>query len=700
MQESIWTIGATRTGKTSRLVEYFQQHISAINSPTSPALVFAANEDNRRELADKLSLAIQGTYPIVCKTPLGFISEEVRLFWPLLLERLKIKAQFPLRLRPETEQDLATALWRSHLSEQNLQSWGGEYRFVRRTLDLLQLAGASCIPMEEIPTILGKSFPHQEEENSPSWQELGKLLGMWREWCLGRGLLTYGLIYELYWRYLLPNTTYLQHLTGRYQGVFADDVDDYTPISRDLMESLLDRGAFGFFTYNPDGQVRLGLGADPAYMEGLACRCHVENLNTGSGGGLGAQLAEVALELVSNPIFMKRLPESIQSIQTISRAELLRQTAEFIVGAVQSGEVKPEEIAIIAPGVDEIARYSLMDIITQKGIAIAPLKEQRPLISSPITRALLHLLGLVYPDLGHLLEPDGVAEMLVVLSQKFDAGRFVPEIDPVRAGLLADYCYHVDPKNPLLLPPETFKRWDRLGYRAMTAYKQIREWIEERKRQLESQPYPSPVFLLDLAMERFFNNSLNLTYEQLSVLRELMETAGHFWEVDRRLRQNEPRGENQSTAIAQFILLLRRGTITANPRPIPYLRGKFGSITLANIFQYRSLRTSHRWHFWLDPASNLWNKGGAAILFAAPQFLQNYREKPWNPEYDLEMDEQRLIRNLRDLLGRAEERVYLCHSDLGVNGTEQNGPLLSLVYSSLQIKVPHSEDNNLPTVRF
>ena len=700
MQESVWIIGATRTGKTSRLVEYFQQwvetkqsQVSARATPAeqlvSPTLVFATNQDNRRELADKLSIAIQGSYPVLCKTPLGFISEEVKLFWPLLLEKLPIKARFPLRLRPETEQYLATSLWRSELSEEELQSWGGEYRFVRRTLDLLQLAGASCVPTEDIPKILAQGFESQEEQNSPSWEQIGELLWMWRQWCLERGLLTYGIIYELYWRYLLPDTTYREHLTGRYQAIFADDLDDYPPISRELIEVLLDRGAVGIFTYNPDGQVRLGLSSDPLCMEGLASRCRIESLTLSpeAKSGLAGELAEVVVELVRNPTFMARLPDSIQSIRTISRAELLRQTAEFIVQAVKREEVKPEEIAIIAPGLDEIARYSLIEIISKQGIAIAPLREQRPLISSPLIRALLNLLGLVYPGLGRLVERDGVAEMLVVLSQKFDAKRFEPEIDPVRAGLLADYCYHIDPEKPYLLPPETFKRWDRLGYKAMTAYEEIRGWIEERKGQLEHQPYPNPIFLLDLAIKRFFSNSVNLNYEQLSVLRELMETAGHFWEVDRRVRQNETIAENQSSAIYQFILLLRRGTITANPLPISYLGGNTRSITLANIFQYRSLRSSHRWQFWLDAASNVWDKGGAATLFAAPLFLQQYREKQWIPEYDFEMDEQRLIRNLRDLLGRAEERIYLCHSDLGSNGIEQSGPLLSLVYSSLELKM-------------
>ncbi len=42
-------------------------------------------------------------------------------------------------------------------------------------------------------------------------------------------------------------------------------------------------------------------------------------------------------------------------------------------------------------------------------------------------------------------------------------------------------------------------------------------------------------------------------------------------------------------------------------------------------------------------------------------------------------EEQRLRRILADLLSRVSERVYLCHSDLAVNGQEQLGPLSPLV---------------------
>ena len=694
---SLWITGTSRTGKTSRLVAEFsnwvrQQLFKPKNKAlpqnlASAILVFAANNQNRRALSDRLVLEVEGTYPVVCKTPVGFITDEVMLFFPLIFEELNLKAQFPLRLRPETEQELATQLWRNEADWQDLCELENEYRLVRQTLDLMQLAGSSGIPTEDISVILHQGLSGLDVGNNQDhlWQRMGELLLLWRSWCLDRGLLTYGLIYELYWRFLLPNSQYQQHLKSRYQAIFADDLDDYPAIARDLLEVMLDQGASAVFTFNPQGKIRLGLNADPDYLEGLAARCQTERLTTDTDN-LAVGFADTAVDLVTESAYLVNAPSTIQSLQTISRAELLRQTAEIIIQAVQRQEIHPAEIAIIAPGLDEIARYSLIEILSARGIPVTPLNEQRPLISSPLVRSLLTLLGLVYADLGRLVDRDSIAEMLTVFSRQ--EHQPISHIDPVRAGLIADYCYHVDPEYPYLAPVETFPRWDRLGHQATDAYQEIVNWIEANKIRQQQQSFLTPTILLSEAIEHFLSHSSYLSRDKLAVLRELMETAQHFWEVDRRLRQNEPSVQTQSTTVAQFIQLLRRGTITANPRPVRQFTPQVGAVTLSTVFQYRSLRSSHRWQFWLDASSPLWSQGGAATLFAAPLFLKQWKGRTWMPENEYAMDKERLERILRDMLARATEKIFLCHSDLGVNGTEQVGALLPLVHAATQYVTP------------
>lgn len=717
--ESIWIVGAARSGKTARLVEQFciwSQTVKPVPSKvsdgwrsgrrrarqTAPAiLVLAANGDNRLELADRIAVATEGKYAFHSTTPFGFFEQEVLLFWPLLVQSLETRAQFPLRLQPETELELAARLWRRELDEGILQQTGvSPNRMVRRTLDLLQLAAVSGTPREEIPSILEQGFAGEGGSNN-LWTSMGELLERWREWCLRRGLLTYGIVCELYWRYLLQDATYQQHLASRYQAAIADDVDDYPAIAGHLFDRMLDFGAAGAFSYNRDGGVRLGLGADTEYLARLENRCQrVENLD--AQAGLAPEIGDLAVSLAVNsegfyPLGLS-LPGKVRSLQTTSRAQLLRETAEIIVDAVKSKAVEPQEIAVIAPGMDAIARYSLTEILARERIAATSLNDQRPLSSTPEIRALLTLLALVYPGLGRLVDRDAVAEMLVVLgSQKhrsletedsnptFNLKSQIPNqksIDQVRAGLIADHCFCPDIDRPQLLAITAFPRWDRLGHRAAAAYEQIVEWIEQQRSQQQERLLPSPIALLDRAIQKFLMNDRYLPYDRLSALRELMETASHYWEIQGRLQRVEPTNGGDSETIAHFIQLLRQGTVTANPFPVRSEGPEAQAVTLANIFQYRSSRRAHKWHFWLDAGSPLWLSGGAATLFGAPLFLRSQQGHPWQTEEETAADQQRLRRILLDLLSRCS-LLYLCHSELAVNGQEQTGPLLPLIHSSV-----------------
>ena len=722
LNHSLWIVGPSRSGKTQRLVQQFCMWVDDCNgnkdrfytnnplqknSPSIPksfypqlnelgVLVFAANGDNRRELADKIVTATWGKYPVIAKTPLGFFQDEVILFWPLLTESLQIKAQFPVRLRPETEQELATKLWHSRLDEEILRSVGmNQSRLVRRILDLLQLAALSGTPCEDITQVLSSVISQQDNFTNLEPDMVGSLLLDWRKWCLDKGFLTYGIITELYGQYLLSDESYLSRLKKRYQAVLADDVQDYPALMRQLFELIID-GGVGAFSYNPDGIVRLGLGADPDYMEGLAEYCQTETLTQPPILSLSDMLASSMTQLITEPMTLLSLPSAVQSIQTTSRASLLQKTAETIIETVKSGIVQPREIAIIAPGLDAIARYSLIGILSKAGIPVDSLQDKRPLIGSPLVRALLTLITLVYPGLGRLVDRDAIAEMLVVLSSKSDNNYF---IDPVRAGLIADYCFQPHPDNPNLLGVDLYDRWDRLGYGATTAYGKILEWVEKQRLKYEKRQIPNPVFFLYNAIEDFMSDVSDSSYEQLAILRQLLETAQHYWEIDTRLNQynysqtnfdslqSSGEGEskvvkqqqNKTKTITEFIALLRQGTVTASPYPIRPIGNLANAVTLATIFQYRSLRRSHRWHFWLDAGSPLWNKGGAATLFGSMFFLQDRFAQPWDAEDEKLAEDERLERIIADLLARVSDKIYLCHSELAVNGQEQLGSLLPLV---------------------
>ncbi|MET0114101.1 MAG: recombinase family protein [Limnospira maxima] len=727
--QSLWITGGSRTGKTTRLVEQFclwsQMYLGALKAPYSAPfkpkhplqglrpLVLAANGTNKRHLVDRITQASAGQYPFSAITIMGFFQQEVLLFWPLLIEALDLRAQFPQRLRPELEQELASQLWSPEIDSGKLTDLGkGRDRIVRTTLDLLQLAALSGTPVEDLPSILER---HEAVDDIPetTYTCMTEMLLRWQNWCQQKGLLTYGIIADLYWPHLLKHPTYQKHLLNQHRVILADDVDEYPAIARHVFEFLLENQVMGAFTYNPQGAVRLGLGADPKYLAQLQDRCQIEQLSPveGLAKTLGTQVVSWINQDYGHFPDLSNSQQSVFAIETTSRAELLRRTATTIIEAIKNDEVQPQDIAIIAPGLDAIARYSIREILTHEGIALEEIQPQQPLITSSVVRSLLILLALVYPGLGRLVDRDAIAEMLTIISSHIPeskhsstsdpdspAANFPIQnaIDPVRAGLLADHCFALDVQNPKLLPINTFPRWDRLGYRAANTYKYICEWLALQQQQYHQNLLPSPVALLERAIQEFFlpratgssylimdmNRPALKVFAQIDLLRELMETAIHFWNIYTRDKP-QPSPLETVEITRQFIELLRRGVVTANPYPMGEMAVKPHRVTLATIFQYRVNHQSHSWHFWLDVASPLWFQEGASSLWGAPLFLRDIQQQrqPWTSEDMMAANQQRLQRIVWDLLSRVSDRLYLCHSELSVNGQEQLGPLLPLVNS-------------------
>lgn len=672
------------------------------------AIVFAATGDNRLVLADRIAALPLGRGSLQTVTPMSFFEAEVRLYWPLFVEKLGFKALFPLRLRSETELELARELWQPALARGELGFTGlPEGTIVRRVLDFLLLASSAGIATEAIGDRLS-GLGGDALVDGLGQRATARLLD-WRAWCWERGLLSYGLLMELYGQYLLPDPMYQGQLRERFAILAADDVDEYPPIMAGLFEPWLSEGQ-AVFSYNPDGGVRLGFGADPDRLVQLADRCEVISLAGPTGQAAHRaiwQLVQAGEPWAAIDPMGARIGELGQSLgesgplrllETPSRGQLLRSVAETIATAVLSGEVSPGEIAIVGPGVDPISRYVLLEVLGKQGIRVDPLTEQRPIINAPMVRALLTLMALVYPGLGRLIDRDRVADMLVLLSRRalgdglghglghglglnpvLPEPELIPRIDPVRAGLIADYCYAPDADRPQLLDIQEFPRWDRIGAAATTSYNELRSWIGQQQQQLDQRLIRSPLILLDRAVQSFLWNGSCLPYPQLAALRELLEAAQHYWDLESRLR---PDREGQPSALARFIELLQSNVVTANPYPARPINQAAG-VTLATLFQYRINRLSHAWVFWLDVGSAQW-LSGASGLFGANCFL----EKPYyeggddrsiDEESGLMLAEEGFRRELLDLLSRSLGRVYLCHSELDTQGQDQTGPLLALV---------------------
>ncbi len=691
---AFWISGSVQSGKTDALIAQVQQWVhqaSALQDAVPPTpstepkdrslLVFAANADNRSILMQRMAQQLAGRGNIISTTPLAFFEQEVLLFWPLVIQQLQLKGYFPSRLRPETEQALALKLWGQE-SIARLQAFEAASvdRWVRRILDLIHLAASSGTPLTQIAPRLKAGFSILSLPDGLA--ELVQQLALqWQNWCLTRGLLTYGLMTDLFWQYLLPHPTYRHQLSQRFSAIAADDIDNYPAVIRPLFEQFLELGMPSVFTYCPLGGIREGLGADPDYLLELKIRCTEVSLPALLGlDSLESSPQEEMMYQVYQTLTQGSL--EFYTVQTVSRIQLLQQVAEQVIETLQQGTVQPQDIAIVGPGLDPLARYTLIEALQRAGFAVESLRDQRPLQSVAIVRALLTLLALIYPGLGHLIETEQIAELLVVLTA---SSSYTGSIDPVRAGLLADYCFRPDRDRPELLPIDVYSRWDRLGHHTAQSYETLRGWIGQQQGNLGTTLTLSPVFVMDRAIQAFLMQQ-SLSIDRLAVLRELIETAQHYWDIDTRLRKTEHPWPTLPETIESFIQLLRRGVATANPYPTQTGVQTRSAVVLATTFQYLNARLHHRWQFWLDAGSQLWQYSGSTALWGAPLFLKSFQEDTQASSDNL-ADDSQFRATLLDLLGRATERVYLCNSELAVNGQTQVGPLIPWVEMALPISV-------------
>lgn len=673
-----WCEGGSRSGKSTWLLEEWQRWAAQQEgSPQAPqGLILVSNGQRKRALLDRCLQGTDSAPALAMHTPLGFIQNQVQRFYPLILERRSLSSPLPVRLQTEMEQALASRLWWPVLEKLDLSMVRTPLpRLIRQALDLWALAAAAAMPFERFlaqldqdPTALGFGFTRTSDLGQ-LWHCLAELVLSWRDWCLERGLLTYSLMCELFWRDLLPHGTYQDHLARQYGAVFADDVDDFPAIALDLCTKLLDLGKPGAFTHNPMGQTRLGLNADPQAWQTLRDRC--EPITLEHRAGLYGVFGREMVTLLEDGIFPQETWPHIDTISTATRPALLRRLTDTLIAAIHTGQIQPREVAIIAPGLDEIARYGLLEIFRHQNIAIEPLNEQRPLISSPVVRSLLTLVCFVYPQLGRLIQREDVAEMLVILSGQphpITGQLGQPLIDPVRAGFLVDHCYQPDPRGPQLLSVQEFPRWDRLGAIASQTYEALRQWIQTQR----ADP-PEFLAFLHTTVKKFHWPQVQQRPSDRAILEEFLETIAHIWGVEQRL---SPHLDSDPTpAIANVVKLLHQGTATGNPNPRSVLQNPDpNAIILATVFQYRSWGHHHPWQFWLDVGSPLWLQAGAGSLFGAELFLRDQGRLP-NAQEKIQGDRQRLTRIIQDLLSRCDQKLVLCHSELAVTGQEQTGPL-------------------------
>ncbi|MGC8874857.1 MAG: UvrD-helicase domain-containing protein [Chloroflexia bacterium] len=579
----------------------------------------------------------------------------VALFWPLVArpagfahpERPPIFLPYDLAqyllgevIRPLLDRGYFEGL---HLHPQRLLS---------QILDNLNKAALNGYPLAEVVVRLSSAWSGPPERLL-LYQQAQECCERFRDECLRRGLLDLSLTLEVFSR-LLDHQTFSRYFRERYRHLLADNVEENVPIVHDFVARLLPGVETALLVYDESGGYRTLLGADPDGARTLRQACRAQVRWSRPPWPAASLAAAVAHRLGQSDVGPERPGEALLgAIARRYRGEMITAVAERLAHMVHEERIPPEEIAVLAPYLDGVLRFTLAQECAARRVPLAVLRRYRRLVEEPAVRALLTFATLHHPEWNLPPPPFDVAE---ALGQALD-------LDPARAALLADWVY--DAASASLRSPEALpsRAGARLGPVLLTRYRAFWErWGTLRP--TASLPWEQ---LLAQLLATLLPGAARDPAAALACA-QLLEAA-------RRFRHLYPALSSAGGDAGRAHLeLLRAGVVTAQYA----VSQKAGSaVLLAPAHTYLVAGHPVRRQFWLDVGSVDWWEPPQQPL-TNPYVLA--RRWPagalWSDAADYYTRQAQLARIVQGLCERCTEGVVIAWSEWSTAGQPQEGPLL------------------------
>ncbi len=598
----------------------------------------------------------------------GLARRMVDLFWPLVAE----EAGFAHPEAPPRFLTMETAQYFLARVVEPLREREGFFdavtirpqRIYAQLLDALNKAALNGYPHTEIGERLLAAWVGEAAQETV-YRQVQDAVNRFRAYCLEHNLLDFSLQMELLHRHLWPRPLFRDYLFRRYRHLIADNVEEETPLTHDLLRDWLPRLDSALLIYDEGGGHRLFLGADAEGGRELAALCEEEvrfaeprnpappllALAAALGRALDAPLPGMEAEADFRPALHR--PEQTPHYYP----QMLDWVAEQVAGLVDRG-VPPSEIVILAPFLNDLLRFSLLDRLKARNIPARTHRPSRSLREEPAAQALLTLAQLAHPQWGMQPRRADVALML---------RRAIEGMDLVRARLLTEVRYR---RGTLLdfdgITNEETKA--RITYRLGERYQSLVLWLEAYRQQGEAQldRFFQAIFHELLAHEGF---GFYRDYDAAYVAAMLIESAQKFYRVVGEIPADIPWGQ-------EYLRMVEAGVVAAQYL-LPWTATPAEAVLIAPAYTFLMSNRAVDYQFWLDVGSRGWWERLYQPL-THPYVLSRRWEigRPWTDEEEMASRRESLARLTRGLLLRCRRGLYLGLSRLNARGYEESGPLL------------------------
>lgn len=427
----------------------------------------------------------------------------------------------------------------------------------------------------------------------------------------------------LLFNYVYKNSDYFKNI----KYLILDDGDEITPLCFDFIKYLRPQLEDVYIAFDEKGASRTGyLSAD---------RTAVWKFEDLFSQSIQSIPSNSKLQIDAETIFSNITQEEILPLQNFSivspskRASMIDECTN-IVKKLISKNIKPSEISIVTPLVDDMLKFSLKENLS---CSIIYLSGSEKLIQNRLVKSILTILKLACSisvtenDLRVVLlnfSGIGIKYCAKILSEFKSTGKLI------------EYTFQSEEHNE--------------------KYKKLKEIIENLK-------------VSDVKL----SEKVYTIFDELAELRNISSVEMNKFQLFiKQLEEFENiLGEDFNKRLKDIIISIENSIIAENPYSTLKINDNDIIVSTPQKIIDNQIRTKYQ--IWLDTSSSEWIKSDTGPLYNAWVFQRGWEKDEFTIDDNIELSKEKTARILRKLVLCATEYIYTISSLFDGNGIENFG---------------------------
>lgn len=433
----------------------------------------------------------------------------------------------------------------------------------------------------------------------------------------------------LMFNFVYKNTDYFNGI----KYLFVDDADECTPICIDFIEYLSKQLTDFYITVDPMGSSRCGyLSADKNNLAKLKSifKSDIMQLEDKS------KLSPDANSLYKNVYNSELNILNNFNFESFSKRSSMADAALNQIKKLINSKVKPCEISVISPVIDDMLKFTLRENI-KNNINLLYLSGSEKLIQNRLVLAVITILKLN-------------TELKNTLSE-FDIRVLLSEFLHIPLKYCAEILYSFN-KDKVLIPFD-FKDSD--YNQKYSQFLSLIDSLSKSKKKISEQ-------IVDIYNEFFTFSSFDK--QEINKFNFFLKQITDFENVF---------GKSFNSRKVDIILQIENSIISENPYSVLEIDRK--DLVIATPQKIIDNQIKTKYQIWLDVSSSEWIKSDTGPLYNAWVFQKDWDKPNYTIEDNIELSKDKNARVLRKLALCSEEKVFCYSSLFDSNGVENYGAI-------------------------